>query len=35
MSLRFFSAQSAFAVFSALLCSAVLINTATSLVSVA
>ena len=35
MAMRFFSAQSAFSVFSALVCSAVLINVATSFVPVA
>lgn len=35
MSVRFYSAQGAFSVFSALLCSAVLINVATSLFPVA
>jgi len=35
MSIRFFSGQAVFSVFSALICSAVLINVATSLVPVA
>jgi hypothetical protein len=35
MSIRFFSGQAAFSVFSALICSAVLINVATSFVPVA